>query len=169
MKIAVLSDSHDNIVNLDKALRGVVEAGCEAIIFCGDFCSPFTADILVAPKIPVYSVWGNNDEDHWAIVSKGKGVLTAATLGQEFHEVVLADRKIAFCHYPRLAELLAGTGYYDAVFHGHTHMSFAKKIGSTILANPGAVCGIVKGKVGPATYMIYDTLKSKVDLITLAS
>lgn len=40
MKIAVLSDIHDNIWNLEKVLKQVKKKGCKAIIFCGDFVSP---------------------------------------------------------------------------------------------------------------------------------
>ncbi|MDD3826348.1 MAG: metallophosphoesterase family protein, partial [Anaerolineae bacterium] len=39
MKIAVLSDVHDNIWKLEKLLASL-EA--DALVFCGDFCAPFT-------------------------------------------------------------------------------------------------------------------------------
>ncbi len=41
MLIAVMSDSHDNIWNLQKALGIVKEKGAEMIIHCGDFVAPF--------------------------------------------------------------------------------------------------------------------------------
>ena len=39
MKIAILSDVHDNIWKLETLLASL-EA--QALIFCGDFCAPFT-------------------------------------------------------------------------------------------------------------------------------
>jgi uncharacterized protein len=39
MKIAVLSDIHDNIWVLETLLD---ELEADALIFCGDFCAPFT-------------------------------------------------------------------------------------------------------------------------------
>ncbi|MFN2183884.1 MAG: metallophosphoesterase family protein, partial [Anaerolineae bacterium] len=39
MRVAILSDIHDNIWRLETLLAGL-EA--DALIFCGDFCAPFT-------------------------------------------------------------------------------------------------------------------------------
>jgi len=167
MKIAVLSDIHDHIWNLEKAKKIIKKEKCEAVIFCGDMCAPFTTGILTQTGLPTYAVWGNVDEDHWAMVKKGGENFFAAPLSQEFNEQVLARRKIAFCHYPKLGELLATTGYYDAVFHGHTHRTYQKKAGKTLLANPGAVCGIVNGKEGLASFMTYDTDKNLIKLIEI--
>lgn len=165
MKVAILSDVHDHIWNLEKAKKIIKKEKCKAIVFCGDMCAPFTARILMDAKIKTHAVWGNNDEDHWAIVQRAGEDFFAYPLMQEFGEVELGGRKIAFCHYVRLAELLAQTGYYDAVFHGHTHRAYQKKIGKTLLANPGAICGIVGGKEGPASFMIYDTKTNAVELV----
>src|SRR3972149_1135464 len=163
MKIAVVSDIHDQIWNLQKAIKIVKEKKCGAIIFCGDMCTPFTAGILGEGGIPVYSVWGNVDEDHWAMVKKGGQNLMTAPLDQEFGEVELEGKKIAYCHYPKLGMQLAETRYYDAVFHGHTHRTYKKKVGNTYLANPGALCGIVGGKPGLCSFMIYDTNKNHLE------
>jgi hypothetical protein len=160
MKVAVFSDIHDHIWNLQKAIKKVKEGKCGAIIFCGDMCAPFTAGILGEVGIPVYSVWGNADKDHWIMVKKAGENLIATPLAQEFGEVELDGKKISYCHHPRLGQLLAESKYYDAVFHGHTHRTYKKKIGSTLVANPGAICGIVGGRPGPSSFMIYDTKKN---------
>ena len=164
MKVAILADIHDHIWNLDKALKTIKAGGCENIIFCGDMCAPFTAKLIMNAKIKTYAVWGNNDEDHWAIVQSAGDDFIAYPLAQEFGETELDGRKISFCHYPMLANLLAGTAHYDAVFHGHTHKQYSKMAGSTLLANPGAVCGIVEGKPGLASFMVYDTDTNSVNL-----
>ena len=44
MKVAVLSDVHDNVWNLRAALESLAEA--EALVFCGDLCSPFVLGLL---------------------------------------------------------------------------------------------------------------------------
>jgi hypothetical protein len=167
MKIAVLSDIHDNIWNLEKAISQVKEKKCEALIFCGDMCAPFTAKLLSELKLPIQAVWGNADEDHWAIVKEGGEDFSAFPLMQEFGEEEIEGRKIAFCHYPKLGELLAGTNHYDAVFHGHSHRQYYKKVGKTLLANPGAVCGIIGGKPGLASFMIYNTDDNSTELVKI--
>lgn len=167
MKIAILSDIHDHIWNLKKAIKLLKEKECEAVIFCGDMCSPFTARLLMDAKIKTYAVWGNNDEDHWAMVQKAGEDFIAYPLTQEFGETEIDGRKVSFCHYPMLGQLLATTGHYDAVFHGHTHKTYQKMVGKTLLANPGAVCGIVFGKPGLASFMIYDTKENSVKLVEI--
>lgn len=167
MKIAILSDVHDHIWNLTEAVRLLKSKNCEFVIFCGDMCAPFTAKILMDAKIKTYAVWGNNDEDHWVIVQESGDDFIAYPLAQEFGETEIDGKKIAFCHYPMLANLLSATAHYDAVFHGHTHKQYDKKIGNTLLANPGAVCGIVNGKPGLASFMVYDTSKNSVELIEI--
>jgi putative phosphoesterase len=158
MKIAVLSDIHDHLENLEKTLRLVKEQRCEAIIFCGDFCAPFIAPKLTGPGLPVYAVLGNNDEDQWAIVRNiGAATMTVIPLADEFGEVELDKRLIAFIHYPKLARGLACLGTYDAVFYGHNHQPHQEIVGKTLLANPGAVCGIHSGKPGKATFGVYET------------
>ena len=70
MKIAVLSDIHDNLVNLDLALQKIKELQAETMIFCGDFCSPFAAKQLAGFGLPVHAVFGNNDGDPFAILKQ---------------------------------------------------------------------------------------------------
>jgi hypothetical protein len=168
VKIAVLSDIHDHIWNLAKALELVNKEKCEAIIFCGDFCAPFVAPYLTQTGLPVYTIFGNNDEDQWAIVQRaGVDKIHAFSLGSEYGEVELSGKKIAFIHYPKLAQALATSGNYDAVFFGHNHESSQEVVGKTLLANPGAVCGIQKGKSGIASFGTYNTVSNTFSLMEI--
>ncbi|TVR68836.1 MAG: YfcE family phosphodiesterase, partial [Spirochaetaceae bacterium] len=64
MTIAVLSDIHDNIWNLEKALVQVKDQRAEVLLFLGDFCAPFTlAQIAEGFSGPVHAIFGNNDGD----------------------------------------------------------------------------------------------------------
>jgi putative phosphoesterase len=78
-------------------------------------------------------------------------------------EVELEGRKIAVCHKPEFAEGLATTGKYDVVFYGHTHEAKSKKVGETLLVNPGEILG---GKGAPS-FAIYDTEADKVDFLEI--
>ncbi|AKM79698.1 MAG: phosphodiesterase, MJ0936 family protein [Candidatus Beckwithbacteria bacterium GW2011_GWB1_47_15] len=167
MKIAILSDIHDHIGNLEKIAQQI-KAKVEAIIFLGDMCAPFTAGAMGQIGLPIYACLGNVDEDHIAMLQRGGDNFTWTPLTKEFGEVELDKKKIAFCHYPKLGELLAKTGDYDAVFFGHTHQVVNKKIGQSLLVNPGAVCGIVPGKgYVRATYAIYDTKTNSAQIVEI--
>ena len=130
-------------------------------------CAPFTAERLITTGLKTYTVWGNVDGDPWGITKKGGENLVVPPAGQEFNEVILDDKKIAFTHYPDIARELAVAGYYDCVFYGHSHIAKKEVIGDCLLVNPGTVSGIVKGKAEAAFFVIYDTGKSKIEYIKI--
>lgn len=98
-------------------------------------------------------------------LSDGKIVWTP--LFEEYGKVELGGKKLAFCHYPKLGELLAKSGEFDAVFFGHTHQAGMGNFGKTLMLNPGALCGIKEGKYDEASYAVYDTESNSTELIIL--
>lgn len=168
MKVGVISDIHDNIWNLDKVIS-YLQGKMETVISLGDYCAPFVLPYIASLEVPVYACLGNNDEDQIAQVQMAGDLFTWTPLAKEYGQVEIGGKKMAFCHYPKLAELLAKSGEYDAVFHGHNHMAKEEKFGETLLANPGAVCGIQKGKPGQASFGIYDSEANQIEIIDLES
>lgn len=166
MNVAILSDIHDHIWNLEKTISQL-QGKVEVAIFCGDMTAPFTSGILSQLDIPTYACLGNNDEDHIGLLKKAGPKFVWKYLSEEFGKVELGGKKIAFCHYPKLAELLAKTGDFDAIFYGHTHLVDDRQIGNTLLVNPGPICGIQNGKSSRASYAIYDSAINKVKTFSL--
>lgn len=163
MKIAVLSDSHDNIWNLAAALKQVAESGAEALFFLGDLCAPFTmAQIAEGFAGPVHVVAGNNDGD-WLLISKVAAKHPHVSLHGQLAELELGGRKIALNHYPDIARRLAESGAYDAVFSGHDHRRYVHRVGRTVWANPGDVMGRF-GQPGFGVYRTEDGEFQHVDL-----
>ena len=64
MKIGVISDSHDRLPTLRRAVDLFKRLEVEAILHAGDLVAPFAAQLL-QPKnvgdIPVHVIYGNND------------------------------------------------------------------------------------------------------------
>lgn len=151
MQIAVLSDIHDNIWNLKRLLPALKGAGM--LVFCGDLCAPFTLEMLAQGfPGPVHVTFGNNDGDAFLLgryASRHANVTLAAPMG----EVEVEGQRLAYVHYPQFGEGLAALGRYQAVFCGHSHRAEVRTVGETLLANPGEVMG----RLGPASYGIYDT------------
>ena len=160
MRIAILSDTHDHIENLERVISKIKEEGCEAIIFCGDFSSPLTARKLKQTNLPIYAVFGNTDGAIQEIVEMEDDKFKVFKIFGEFE---LDNKKIAICHYPQIAEGLAATGKYDIVFHGHTHSARKEKIGDTIIVNPGEVAGLIN----KPTFAIFDTETNNVEIINI--
>ena len=160
MKIAVLSDIHDNIWQLEKVLDGIAKAQADVILCCGDLCAPFTLkQIADSFDGPVHLIFGNNDGDKWlltTVAAKAGNV----TLHDTFFETELDGREIAMVHFPDLARALAASDRYDVVVYGHNHTRAAERVGRTWLINPGEVMG----RLGSSTYAIYDTETDEVDL-----
>ena len=153
MQVAVISDVHDNIWKLEAVLEHINEMGAEVIIFCGDFCAPFTLkQIADGFSGPVHCVFGNNDGDKW-FLSRIAASAEDVTLHGELAELTLGERRIAVNHYPHISQGLAASGRYDAVFFGHSHERHLERVGNTLLLNPGEVMG----RLGPSTYALYDT------------
>ncbi|MFH1928883.1 MAG: metallophosphoesterase family protein, partial [Chloroflexota bacterium] len=101
MKIAILSDTHDNIWTLDEVLKQL--NGMDALLFCGDFCAPFTlAAIAEGFPGPVHAVFGNNDGDKW-LLTKVANKASNVTLHGAFASIEMGGRKIALTHYPEIA------------------------------------------------------------------
>jgi putative phosphoesterase len=67
MKLAVISDTHDNIKNLETAIAKINKSGAEILLHCGDLCSPFVIESLTLFNGPVHIVFGNNEGDRFTI------------------------------------------------------------------------------------------------------
>lgn len=160
MLIAVLSDIHDNIWNLSDALSKVRELGAGAMLFCGDFCAPFTLAQLGRDFAgPIHAVFGNNDGDPRLLVQVAQAAGSVTLYGQ-YAELKLGGRRIAVNHYPEIARQLAAGGGFDLVCYGHDHQAYLENLGGTTLANPGEVMG----RFNRPTFGLYDCQSSQFTL-----
>jgi uncharacterized protein len=162
MRIAVLSDSHDNIWKLAAAMPHL--AAAEAVIHCGDLCSPFMIVHLgegVGGK-PVHIVWGNNDGDTFFISRKARSFPNIILHG-EFAKLEIGGLRIGVNHYPELARGLAAGGEFDLVCYGHDHTAHQEWVGSCLLLNPGELMGMK----GPSRMAIVETEGRSVQSIDL--
>jgi putative phosphoesterase len=158
MRIAILSDVHDNIWKLETLLANL---NAEALIFCGDFCAPFTlAQIAEGFDGPIHVVFGNNDGDQF-LLSRVAGRFPHVTLHGDFAELALGGRQVAVTHYPEVGRALAQGGVYDLVCHGHSHERLVEQIGDTVRINPGEVMG----RFGLSTYALYDTSTGQAEIV----
>lgn len=163
MIIAVMSDSHDNIWNLRKALEIVKKKNAQMIIHCGDFIAPFMLVELDQSGIPVHGVFGNNDGDKYLLTKFSLTSLTNITLYDPVGLVDADGFKIGFTHHGIVGEALAAGGKFNLVCFGHSHKYFLKEIGRTILLNPGEIMG----KDGLPSFCLVDTNTAKIEKIEL--
>ncbi|MDA8432052.1 MAG: metallophosphoesterase [Nitrospiraceae bacterium] len=141
MLIGVISDTHDNMPQIDKAVDLFNARKVGHVIHAGDFTSPFTFRILKNLDAAFTGVFGNNDGDK-LLLSKMSG-------GRVFpqpHTFQLAEKRIVVIHEHHIAEALADSGHYDLVIYGHTHKPVVKKMKETLVVNPGEAGSWLYGK-----------------------
>ena len=153
MRIAVMSDSHDQIWNMEKALNLVKDLDAEMIIHCGDFVAPFTLKMLAETGLPVHGVFGNNDGDQYLLTKIASAPDSLITLHGLMGFVTAHGKTIAFTHYRQVAKGLALSGGCHLACYGHSHVHKVEAAGETPMLNPGEIMG----KEGNPGFCLVDT------------
>jgi len=146
MKIAIVSDTHNNMLNFKKAIDWIKKEKILLILHCGDISTQETID--EAKKYfggEIKFVKGNADYD--------------LDLPDKM-ELDFNGKKIAFAHFPDIVKKLAQSGKYDLVFYGHTHRPWDEKVGETHMINPGELAG----QFYKSTFAVYDTATGNLEL-----
>ena len=147
MKIGIVSDTHNNLRNVGRIVELFNESGVDRVIHTGDITQAKTLDVFARLTMPMYGVYGNNDEGE-------REALEAAVIahGFTFQEppFVLAwhQRSIMVVHDPlEFNGHLNGT--HELALHGHTHLYRYERnqINGTeqVMFNPGECAGHMTG------------------------
>jgi hypothetical protein len=120
MKLGVLSDTHNNIGNLLKALRLFREEGIVQLLHCGDMADMLTARQLL--DFDVIYVNGNMDSSAEAVNHVVWTLNPNNETPGDVYEGELNGVKIAATHghLTKKLDKLIRSRRYNYVFHGHT-------------------------------------------------
>ena len=164
MLLGVMSDTHDRLPMIDKAITRFNKEKVNLVLHAGDFIAPFVVPRFKGLKAKMIGVFGNNDAELETL--KRKFAEMNCEIRGRFAEVNLEGLKIAMLHgeEEELLKSLIDSGGYDVVVHGHTHKAETYKREKTLVINPGEVCGYLSGE---ATVAILDTDTLKVEIIHL--
>ncbi len=164
MNIAVISDSHDNIPNIKKALNYLAREKVGALIHCGDVSTPATARYLAEHfSEPIYLSFGNTDCDQTAMSNLAQEKCNNLIISSEAGSVRIGGREIAFVHYPISAKDIASAGKHEIVFYGHSHKPWEETVGKTRLVNPGNLANLFY----KPSFAMYNTKSGALSLILL--
>jgi putative phosphoesterase len=153
MKLAVMSDTHDHLENVEEALAGIRATDAASLLHCGDLVSPFVIDRLARFNGPVHIVFGNNEGDRYTINNVASKKFPNVKLHGELGFVETEAGEVAWTHRPEFARGLACTQRYLAVFYGHTHRMRVEQVGNTWLINPGELMGLLE----PPGWILFDS------------
>jgi len=159
MLIGLISDTHDNMVQIKKAVDLFNDRKVGHVIHAGDYTSPFTFRILRELKCDFTGIFGNNDGDKLLLnkMSEGK-------IHPQPHIFELGGKKIVMMHEHHVADALADSGHFDVVVYGHLHKADVRKRGKTLIINPGEAGSWLYGK---STVTIADLSEMTAEIITL--
>ncbi len=184
MLTAIISDIHNNEVNLKKVLDYCAKEKIGTIICCGDIASKETLDFLndnFSGNILI--TFGNAEYDDLRELAEEKqkechseldsesqdnrlrnkfGMTTKYKqiyLFKDFGEVIIEKKNVAFVHFPEKARGLALTGKYDFVFYGHTHKPWIEKAKADANQREYTLLnpGTTAGEIYPPTFAVWNT------------
>ena len=160
MKIAIISDSHDNVTNLEKLIEWLNRNKISILIHAGDLCAPGVLKKTLAPEFKgqIHMIAGNVHDD--ATLEKVASQFSHVKYYGEKGEIEIDSKKIAFVHFKEEAEKLVAENKYNLVIFGHTHQSEIQKIKKTQLVNPGTMGGLYN----KATFVLYDTKTEEIKI-----
>ncbi|MEO5346331.1 MAG: metallophosphoesterase [Magnetococcus sp. YQC-9] len=165
MKIGVISDSHDHLEHMERAMARFRQLGVTSILHAGDIVCPAT--ILTMNGFEVSAVFGNNDGERAGLMRAMARI--QGRLEGEFLELDTpgGTGRIALYHgtTARLRDALIASGAYRLVISGHTHRVVNEWKGETLVLNPGSLHGFGQR----ATAMLYDDATHTAELIELQS
>ena len=171
MRLAILSDIHDNVWKLAAALELV--RGADAMICCGDLCSPFVVHQLGQGfGGQIHIIFGNNDGDLFRITANAARYPQMKIHG-EMLRGEFGGKSFAANHYDNIARAIAASGEFDVVCYGHNHVYEVGRIGRTLGINPGSIMGATFRGDGvrtdvASTLVIYDTETDQAQRVEVA-
>lgn len=141
--IGVMSDSHDNVDAIKKAVRFFNEAQCELVIHAGDFIAPFAARELGNLSCQIKAVFGNCDGEKKGLK---KAIAFFGEIQREPFIFAYEKKEFLLTHTQFANEKYLKSGKYDVIVNGHTHKPDVRRVKDTLIVNPGETGGWVTGK-----------------------
>ncbi len=165
MLIGAISDTHDNLPLIEKAVQTLNDQKVGLVLHAGDYVAGFVIPKLAKLNCPLIGVFGNNDGDHELLKKRFSETLNC-TIHERFTQITIESYRIALLHghETELLNAIVDGGYFDAVIHGHSHNKNIEQKGKTLSINPGELCGYLTGK---PTIAILDTIKKQARIIEL--
>ncbi|MEM2338173.1 MAG: metallophosphoesterase [Candidatus Bathyarchaeia archaeon] len=165
MLVGLMSDTHDCLPMVEKAIKRLNEENVELVLHAGDYVAPFVIPRFKELKAKLIGVFGNNDGDR-ELLKKRFSENAKFEIHGNFAEININNIKIALLHgnEEELLKALIESETFDIIAYGHTHKAEAYRKGGTLIVNPGEVCGYLTGK---PTIALLDTEKLEAKIVSL--
>ncbi|MBU2567328.1 MAG: metallophosphoesterase [Elusimicrobia bacterium] len=143
MKIGIMSDTHENMPMIAKAVSVFNREKVDLIFHAGDIISPITGREFKELKSKLVAVFGNNDGEKRFLREKFSQI---GELHEPPYKAEVNGFSVLLMHQPDSLEKFASSGKYDIIIYGHTHRVDVRTVGETLIINPGEAGGWLDGK-----------------------
>tara|TARA_B100000900_G_scaffold298244_1_gene256727 strand:- start:4750 stop:5241 length:492 start_codon:yes stop_codon:yes gene_type:complete len=144
MQIGVVSDTHNNLKNINEIISLFNQEMISLVIHTGDITNSRSMEEFSRLNSKLVGVYGNNDRNEIGLKE------IADKNNFQFQEppksLNLHGRNIAIFHEPDLIdEFLSNNIDIDIVIHGHTHRYRNETRNNILFFNPGESAGMLRG------------------------
>ena len=160
MKIGVMSDSHDDVAMIRRAVEIFNSQQVSLVFHAGDISSPKAVEGFHTPQARFAAICGNNDTE-W--LDLREAFAPWGPVYQGYYDVVLYGRRLALMHELSGLHRLPENKRFDVVIYGHSHHFDVRK-GRSLLLNPGQCSHSVQGE---ATVAVLDLATLEVARLVL--
>jgi uncharacterized protein len=190
LKIGIISDTHDDIANVRRAIKIFNTENVEYVIHAGDYIFPGVVLEFKKLNAKLVGVFGNNDGERIHLLKNFLEI--GAELKGEIGEIELDELLFGIYHGTdkNIKERLVNSQKYDVFISGHTHkielsafsnttnnteqkanrINTNQKRGSTLVLNPGTAHKKVESESGAfeeGGVIIFNTHNKQYKLVDL--
>ena len=144
MKIGVVSDTHNNLKNIEIIINLFNEIKVPIVIHTGDISNANTLEQFSKLNSKLIGVYGNNDRNELGleeVAQKNKFQFQDPP-----RKLSLLDKEIVIFHEPDMIDqFLSENKLIDVVLYGHTHRYENNTRNGVLFFNPGESAGMLKG------------------------
>jgi putative phosphoesterase len=147
MKVGIISDTHDNYGSTMRSVELFNEHAVNYVFHAGDIVSPAMAKAFAGlTDAKFIAVFGNCDceKEYLRRCVEGFG----GEIHEEDYSGQVGGKTVYMRHVPGMLDAVIYSEQYDLVIYGHTHEQDIRRIGQTLVINPGRSAGRLTGRSG---------------------
>ena len=139
MRLGIISDTHDNVAAIERAVELFQAEDVDALVHCGDFIAPPVLPLF--DGFELHGVLGNNDGELDGLELFFDDLGNGSELHGRYADLEFDGTRIGVLHGDQGMDVVddwAESGEYDYVCYGHFHRAEERDVDGTTVINPGA-------------------------------
>ena len=138
MLVGIVSDTHDNVGAIERAVEVFETEGADLLVHCGDFVAPPVLPFFEGFEL--HGVLGNNDGEIDGLERTFEDIGNGSELHGRYADLTVDGTRLGLLHGDQgrdVVDAWAASGDYDVVCYGHFHVAEERSVEGTTVVNPG--------------------------------